>query len=245
MGIDLPPLHEDLLFNAPLSPERARKLAAFAGAGAGHVLDVGCGWGELLLSTLEVSLTARGTGVDTDARALSHARQSAAERSLSDRVDFIDGAGAQVSPRPVDAVLCIGSRHVWGADDATALTALRARVSRGAQVVYGDGIWSAPPNPAATEPFGGDPAEYGTLADVVEAAQRAGFRVIDVAEATQAEWDSFESGYSAGYEHWLLDHADDDPAAAAVRREADEHRAGYLRGYRGVLGHCFLQLVAA
>ncbi len=244
MSIDLPPLHQDLLFNAPMSVERARGLAVFAGAGAGHVLDVGCGWGELLLTTLEVSPAAWGTGVDIDARGLDHARQSAVERNLADRAQFIQGDGADLSPRPVDAVLSIGARHVWGTDDATALLALRSLVGRGAHVVYGDGIWRRSPTPAAIEPLGGDPDEFGSLADVVGAGLAAGFRVLDVAEATQQEWDAFESGYSAGYEHWLLNCANDDPAATEVRRKADEHRFGYLLGYRGVLGHSFLQLVA-
>ncbi len=75
MDADLPPLHEDLPFNAPLSLERARVLAAFAASGAGHVLDAGCGWGELLLTTLQLAPTARGTGVDTDAEALAQARR--------------------------------------------------------------------------------------------------------------------------------------------------------------------------
>lgn len=243
MDIDLPPLHEDLLFNAPMSSERGKQLAAFAGANAGHVLDAGCGWAELLLATLEVAPDARGTGVDTDGRALAHARAAATRRGLSDRVDFVEGPGAELSPGPVDAVLSIGARHLWGANDATALAALRCLIGRGAHVVYGDGIWHRPPTPAAVEHLGGDPAQYGFLADVVDAAVAASFGILDATEATQQEWDSFESGYSAGYERWLIDHPDD-PAAAEVRQRSDEHRSAYLRGYRGVLGHCFLQLVA-
>lgn len=243
MDVDLPPLHEDLTFNAPLSAERARGLAAFAASGAGHVLDAGCGWGELLLTTLELAPDARGTGVDTDAEALAHARRSAAARGLDDRVEFLQGRGDEISPHPVDAVLSVGARHVWGTDDAAALTALRAMVGTRGRVVYGDGIWRRPPTPEALEGLGASAEECGSLGDVVDAAVDAGFRVLDVAEASQQEWDAFESGYSAGYEHWLLDHPDH-PAAAEVRERADAHRTGYLRGYRDVLGHCFLHLVA-
>ncbi len=71
----------------------------------------------------------------------------------------------------------------------------------------------------------------------------AGFGVLSVGEAGRQEWDDFESGCTAGYERWLLANPGH-PEAADVRRRADAHRAGYLRGYRGVLGHSFLELVA-
>jgi SAM-dependent methyltransferase len=243
MDADLPPLHEDLPFNAPLSLERARVLAAFAASGAGHVLDAGCGWGELLLTTLQLAPTARGTGVDTDAEALAQARRSAAARGLDRRVQFLQGRGDETGPRPVDAVLSVGARHVFGADDAAALAALRSLVRARGRVIYGDGIWRRPPSPEVLDGLGAAAADYGALADVVDAAIGAGFRVLDVAEASQQEWDAFESGYSAGYERWLIENPDH-PAAGEVRERADAHRSGYLRGYRGVLGHCFLQLVA-
>ena len=44
------PLHRDLTFFAPLSDARAGRLVAFLTEGApSTALDVGCGWGELLL----------------------------------------------------------------------------------------------------------------------------------------------------------------------------------------------------
>ena len=240
----LPALHEDLLFNAPLSAQRADHLAAFVAHDGGHVLDVGCGWAELLLRTVELSPGTRGTGVDVDSAALEHARELATARGLAERVTLIEGQGAEVAQGPVDGVLSIGARHVWGPDDATALGRLRGVVRRGGRVVYGDGIWSRPPTPAAVEPLGGTPDEFGTLADVVDAALDAGFRVLAVGEASQQEWDAFESGYSAGYERWLLDNPDD-PDADDIRARAAQHRRAYLRGYRGILGHSFLELVAA
>ncbi len=243
MTAPLPPLHDDLLFNAPMSAQRADAVAAFVAGGSGHVLDVGCGWAELLLRTLALAPEAHGTGVDVDREALDHARGLAAARGLSERVTLVQGEGAQVAHSPVDAVLSVGARHVWGHDDATALARLRGIVRRGGRVVYGDGIWSRPPTAAAVEPLGGSLDEFGTLADVVDAALAAGFRVLAVGEASQEEWDAFESGYSAGYERWLLDHPDD-PGADDIRARAAQHRSAYLRGYRGILGHSFLQLVA-
>lgn len=138
MDLDLPPLYESLTFHSPLSSDRARRLAAFVADGSdGHVVDVGCGWAELLLTTLELAPQARGTGIDSDPGVLAHARSSAAARGLLDRLDLLEGPGAELSPRPVDAVLSIGARHVWGADDASALAALRSLVGRGGRAEIG------------------------------------------------------------------------------------------------------------
>lgn len=172
------------------------------------------------------------------------ARHVGSARDEADRLDLLEGPGAKLSPRPVDAVLSIGARHLWGENDSSALTALRSLIGRGGRVVYGDGIWRHPPTPATVEPLGGDPGAYGTLADLVDAVVATVFRVIDVAEASLEEWDAIECGYSARYERWLLDHLDH-PSAADIHERTDRPRSAYLRGCRGVFGHSFFQLVAA
>jgi cyclopropane fatty-acyl-phospholipid synthase-like methyltransferase len=56
MTVTFSPLHQDLTFLSPLSEERAARLVGFlGGAGPATVLDVGCGWGELLLRVLDAS----------------------------------------------------------------------------------------------------------------------------------------------------------------------------------------------
>jgi cyclopropane fatty-acyl-phospholipid synthase-like methyltransferase len=55
------PLHHDLTFLSPLSEARAAKLVSFLAEGRPtSVLDVGCGWGELLLRVLEAAPAALG-----------------------------------------------------------------------------------------------------------------------------------------------------------------------------------------
>ena len=246
------PLRQDLTFLSPLSQERAERLVAFlTGHAPATVLDVGCGWAELLLQVLEAAPAARGLGLDLDEEALEQAAAAAAVRGLGDRARF-EARDARLVSGPFDAVTCIGASQIWGAesddaqplDYAAALTALHALLPRGGRLVYGEGIWSAPPGPAATAPLSGRDDEYVALADLVSLAEDHGFAVMAVHEASVDEWDVFESGFAARWVRWLADHEPDHPEAAEVRARVARQRAAYLGGYRGVLGLAYLHLVA-
>ncbi|GGB85683.1 hypothetical protein N798_17335 [Knoellia flava TL1] len=68
---DAPGFYEHLTFNAPLSDARADALASrLAARSPSDVLDLGCGWGELLVRVVDRAPGAQGLGVDTDERHL-------------------------------------------------------------------------------------------------------------------------------------------------------------------------------
>jgi hypothetical protein len=86
--------------------------------------------------------------------------------------------------------------------------------------------------------------QYLALPDLVDLALGNGYRLLAVSQASLDEWDEFESGFTAGYGHWLAEHDADDPEAEEVRRLAGRQHAAYFDGYRGVMGLAYLQLVA-
>ena len=246
------PLHRDLTFLAPLSGARADRVVAFlTGNDPSTVLDVGCGWGELLLRVLEAAPAARGLGVDLDEEALAGAHRRAVDRGLADRATF-EARDAREVEGSFGAVTCIGASQIWGPeveeaqplDYAAALTALRGLLPRGGRLVYGEGIWSSPPTPAAIAPLAGRDDEYVRLGALVELAKAQGFAVMATHEADLDEWDTFESGFAAGYARWLAEHQSDDPEAEEVRKLAARQHAAYFEGYRGILGLAYLLLVA-
>src|SRR5215471_15632689 len=106
---DLPPSLTRLTFHGPLSEARATRLVErLARNNPRTVLDIGCGWGELMLRMLEALPGATGLGLDTDAGDLDRGRDNAKARGLEDRVTFVRESGVGTARGPADLVLCVG-----------------------------------------------------------------------------------------------------------------------------------------
>ncbi|MFI8369386.1 SAM-dependent methyltransferase [Streptomyces sp. NPDC085466] len=248
---ELPPRLGSLTFHGPLSEERAASLVRrIAGSGPADVLDIGCGWGELLLRILDAAPGAKGIGIDIEAEDLARGRALAAERGLADRVAFVEESARGSERGPVDAILCLGSSQALcdpelPHDPAEALRELRRLVRPGGLVVLGEGFWERTPTEtelAAMWP-GATAGDHFPLGGLVDLAIAAGFRPAWIETASRDEWEAFESGYRYDTELWLAAHPDH-PLAAETRERVDRQRSGWLNGYRGVLGIAYLTLVA-
>jgi SAM-dependent methyltransferase len=226
----------------PLSDERADRLVRdLAGVKPRTVLDVGCGWGELLLRLAAAVPDARGTGVDRDGPDITRGRSNAAQRGLSERISFIE-ADAGGHREPADVVLNVGAYQAMGSI-GQALRTLKDLVNPGGVLLFGAEFWERPPTadrlanmwPGASE------EDCTDLAGLVDQAAAAGFRPIHIQTATTDEWEEFESGLAADGELWLASHPGH-PEAAAVRDKLDQQRRMWLNGHRGFLGFAYLTL---
>jgi hypothetical protein len=227
-------------FNAPLSSSRADAIAAaLAADGPATVLDIGCGWGELLLRVVAAGSTTTGLGIDTDVDLLARARTNAATRGLADRVAFVD-ASAPTEHEPADIVICVGADHAYG-EQADALTALYGMVNLGGLLLFGSGFWEQAPTPEQAATLGLEQDSLPDLAGLVELAISVGFRPFSIQTANRDEWEAFESGFLADREQWLRGNSGH-PDVGEIRAKADAHRTGWLRGYRNVLGFAYLTL---
>jgi SAM-dependent methyltransferase len=239
-GHPAPTSYASLDFNAPLSDTRATTIArALAGAEPDTILDVGCGWGELLLRVVAATHTGRGMGVDSDPAVLDRGRANAASRGLEDRVVFVDGPATN-GHETADVVICIGADHAWGSQ-ADALAALHGFVRPGGQLLFGTGFWERPPSVDEAATLDMAPDSLLDLAGLVDLAIAAGYRPLFIETANRDEWEQFESGYLADRERWLQRYGDE-PEAAEIRAKADTHRNQWLRGYRHLLGFAYLTL---
>lgn len=234
--------HTYRTFNSPMSDVRAAKLIAdLEVAPRDHVLDLGCGCGELLLRAAESEPTCRATGIDADPEAVERGRQNASDRQLDYRVTFEVG-DISAYEAAADVVIASGVSHAWGGTQLM-LAGLKQSVRPGGRVLIGDGIWRRPPTDAALQALEATAHDFLSLAAMVDVAIASGYRALSVAEANDDEWDDFESRWCSGYERWLLANADH-PEAPAARVRVDDHRNRWLNGYRGVLGFAYLTLVA-
>ncbi|MER5962109.1 class I SAM-dependent methyltransferase [Streptomyces sp. NPDC002057] len=248
---DLPPRLGGLTFHGPLSEARATRLIErLAATGPVDVLDIGCGWGELLLRVLEAAQGAKGVGIDINAEDLARGRELAEERGIADRVEFVEESALGTDRGPVDAILCLGSSQALcdpeqPHDPAAALRELRRLVRPGGRVVLGEGFWERTPTEAELAAMwpGAHVGDHFTLGALVDLAIEAGFRPAWIETASAEEWEEFESGYRYETEVWLAAHPDH-PLAAETRERVDRQRATWLNGYRGVLGITYLTLVA-
>jgi SAM-dependent methyltransferase len=239
--VTAPGYYEHLQFNAPLSDARADALAAAVAARAPRtVLDIGCGWAELLLRILAAAPDATGTGVDSDERLLARGRARAEQLGVAARAQLVatDGASPQEA---ADAVVCIGSDHVFG-DQRAALESLRKLVRPGGVLLVGTGFWQRPPTPDQAGALGATVDEFGSLGELVDFAVATGYRPLQVQTANEDEWNAFESGYLADWEEAIVAVPPDAAEAAEWRTRADTHRTQWLSGYRGVLGFAYLLL---
>ncbi|MFE6175136.1 SAM-dependent methyltransferase [Streptomyces sp. NPDC056464] len=246
-----PPRLTRLAFHGPLSESRAAALVRrLSRTNPATVLDIGCGWGELMLRVLAATPEATGIGVDLNGDDLDRARSNAEDRGLGRRAEFVEESATKTARGPADLVLCVGASQALSTDGAPdplieALRELRRLVTDDGRVLLGEGFWQRPPTPAELKGMwpGASADDHHDLATLLDLAVAAGFRPEWTETANLDEWEEFESAYQADVEIWLAGHPDH-PLAAETRERLDRHRAQWM-SYRGVLGLAYLTLVPA
>jgi SAM-dependent methyltransferase len=192
--------------------------------GGATVLETGCGGAELLLRVLEAHPGAQGIGVDPDPDALARARAAAEARLAPDRRPRLVEARAEdaaLAAGAFDLVINVASSHAHGGFPAAIRVLAGLARPDGGLVLLGEGYWTRPPSSAYLEALGGATAdELPAGVDALTAAARAAdLEVLDVREASNADWAAYEEGLAAEAERH------DDGDARAYARRIRERRA--------------------
>lgn len=218
----------------PLSTERVDALVERCVLGPGdHVLEVGCGKGELLVRLVTRWAGATAEGFDRNPWFLAEARSAAiaAGGDVARRVSFIetDVPGALIADRGVAMTIAVGATGVYRGDQAATVRALAAATRPGGTVVFGDGLWIREPLAAGLAAFGMTRDELAEGVDGFAAlAVGAGLEVIEVEVVSEAEWDAYEAGYAVAVRSWADDNPDDperEAFLACSAAMADSYRA--------------------
>ncbi|HEY2796147.1 MAG TPA: class I SAM-dependent methyltransferase [Micromonosporaceae bacterium] len=200
-----------------------------------RILDLGCGSAAWSLQALAHYPDAHADGIDIDPWSLERAESAAESRGLADRLLLHRrDARGYVPDGDYDLVMCVGATHAYGGFEPTLRDAGR-HVNADGVLVVGEGFWESPPTPAALAGLGATEDELTDLPALVDAAEAAGWVPIYAHISDAAEWNNYEWSWIGSLTEWAIDNPGH-PDAAGYLRAAREHRDGWLRGYRGVLG---------
>ncbi|KFY31907.1 hypothetical protein V493_00695 [Pseudogymnoascus sp. VKM F-4281 (FW-2241)] len=225
--------YASMLWNSPLGEPHSNELLEHMEFSATtSVVDLGCGWGELLLRAV-AKTGAKGTGIDTDCMALDRGEQAAQNRGID--VDFVRQSAADWQGTR-DRAICIGSSHTLGGS-RTMLQRLAKIVPNG-RVLVGDTFWERQPTDIAREIHGDN---VPMLIDLVSMCRETGWEIINLTTADQREWDNFESSHRAGLRQWIIENPES-PKSQEIREQLDERERQYIMNYRGLLGFAYLVL---
>ncbi|GAB3187391.1 SAM-dependent methyltransferase [Nesterenkonia suensis] len=254
-----PPINGlDLAFGSPMGVARSEQLISdLTEISPRRIIDVGCGWAEQLLRTVAALPGAHGVGVDLEEVDILRGRERATQLGVQDRVELrvqdaadllgppSGGTGPAAAVRSADALICLGAWHALGASPADALHRLRGLAAPGGRLLFGVDHWARQPDGERLAQMwdGASLADSHRLPDVVEAAAEAGWRLLDLHEATADEWNHFECGMTRNQEEWLLENPRH-PEAPALRGRLDDGRRSWLRGHHGHMGFATLVLAA-
>ena len=147
-----------------------RSCAELAISPGHHVLDLGCGWGELLLRMSPLTLRPRAReSTATVSRSTGAAARVAARAAGAGRVRR--GRRRNVrSPRRCDPLRRGLPRVGWRPRGARSI---RRLIDHGGLALYGDGFWATPPSAEARAAIG----ELPTHGHLLGAIGAAGFRI--------------------------------------------------------------------
>jgi SAM-dependent methyltransferase len=206
-----------------------------------RILDLGCGEAAWAMQALAHYPDGHADGVDLSPYALERAAAAAEQRGLADRLTLHErDARTYVPDGDYDLVLCVGSTHALGRFAGTLALAGR-HVNADGVLMVGEGYWQVPPTKAALAGLDATPEDFTDLAGLVDAAEQGGWTPVYAHVSDAAEWDNYEWSWIGSLTAWALDNPGH-PDAAEVRTVAREHREGWLRGYRDVLGFATLVL---
>jgi SAM-dependent methyltransferase len=208
---------------------------------AARILDLGCGEAAWAMQALAHYPDGHADGIDLSRYALERAAAAAAERGLVDRLTLHErDARTYVPDGDYDLVLCVGSTHVFDGFAGTLRVAGR-HVHPDGILLVGEGFWQVPPTAPALAGLDATAEDFTDLAGLVDIAEQAGWTPVYAHISDTAEWDNYEWSWVGSLTEWALDNPGH-PDAAEALTVARQHREGWLRGYRNVLGFATLVL---
>lgn len=227
--------HQNHLICNPTSEAKLDDLVATLQLAPGaRVVDFACGKAEALTRIVR-RYGASGVGVDLSPWEAEAARRRVSERQMDNRIEIIEGDGAdfETAPGAFDLAMCIGATWIWDGYAGT-LEALKRIVAPGGLIAVGEPYKLKEPDPEYTA---AEPDFVPTLvshAENVAIARNAGLTLLYAIVSNPDDWDRYEHLQTHAAETWAAANPDDPDVAALLeqRHRVDEV---YLRWGRDTL----------
>ena len=227
--------HRDHIVCNPTSDAKLNELVEVLRLDDGvRVLDVACGKAELLCRIAD-RYAATGVGVDISPYEVRAAREKVAERGFGDRIEIVEGDGADYPAlkHSFDVTMCIGATWVWGGF-AGSLRAMLEITKPGGLVMVGEPFKMREPSP---EYATAEPDFVPTLvthAENVEIALAEGLTLLYAMVSNQDDWDRYEALQWRAAETYAVEHPDDPDVPELLERQR-RGRDTYLKWGRDTL----------
>lgn len=179
---------------------------------------------------------ATGVGIDISPYEVKNANRRAAERQLSDRVEFIEGDGAKYDSEPnsFDLTMCLGASWVWGGHLGT-IEALKKIVKPGGLIVLGEPFKLKEPDPGYIDAEPDFAKSMVTHAENVEIAQNAGLTLLYSIVSDHNDWDRYE-GLRIRAAELFAEENPEDPDAPEILEKQRQSSDLYLKYGRDTVG---------
>ena len=201
----------------------------------GRVLDIASGKGEQLLRIVERH-DATGVGIDISPYEVEIANHRAAERQLSDRVEFIEGDGAKydAESNSFDLTMCLGASWVWGGHLGT-IEALKKIVKPGGLIVLGEPFKLKEPDSGYVDAEPDFAKSMVTHAENVAIARKAGLTLLYSIVSDHNDWDRYE-GLRIRAAELYAEENPEDPDAQEILEKQRQSSDLYLKYGRDTVG---------
>ncbi len=216
----------------PSSPEKIIEAGKHLGLKKGsRIIDYGCGFAEpLVLWAKHFGIS--GIGIDFRPYAVERARQKVRDRGLADRIEIVEGKGAEyeVEKHSFDFAVCLGASFIWNGYRPT-IQAMRETIKPGGRLLIGEPyLLTKDVPPEYTEAKG-----VHTETELMQISIEEGFDIGYMIRANDDDWARYEATNWEGLTAWLEEnknHPDRQAVIEWFRKTQDD----YFRFGREYLG---------